>query len=583
MDGARIETPDDASRRRILMTPEHDHTISSNGALHGSALRLLTNAAEELLAAIDVSQLIEHLSTELSAQMGIDICCHYSVDGATEKLVLSTGHGLSAEERRKLHRLEFASVLGSTADGDGDADGRSGSDLQERLDGRAYFAYPLLVRNTIAGAMVFASRRRDPFTPLEINLLRTLSHQVALALEYRRLNADLDERSQRLAENEQRYRERTRRLVSHQEQMRAMASDLILTEQRERRRLAAELHDVLAQLLVASKMKLKLVDRADAPAAGSAPVEQIKGLIDEALKYTRSLIADLSPTILYEAGLQPALQWLGEQMRQRGLNVIIDQRGETVELGEDQAIMVFQIVKELLSNVEEHAEADSATVTLDYARPEQLTITVCDRGRGFNAAVEQSHADGSKLGLFSVRERVAALAGSFELRSSRSTGTTAMVCVPLRPGPTEVQPPVGTPLMPPKIVEQVGASTAGIRVLLVDDHKMVREGFRSLIETDSQIEVAGEAANGEEAVEMARSLRPDVILMDINMPRMNGIEATRRIKSEMPDVAIIGLSVHDDSGLTASMIEAGATCYLTKGEQSEDLARAIHQAFAQVA
>jgi DNA-binding NarL/FixJ family response regulator len=107
---------------------------------------------------------------------------------------------------------------------------------------------------------------------------------------------------------------------------------------------------------------------------------------------------------------------------------------------------------------------------------------------------------------------------------------------------------------------------------------MVREGFRTLIECDPECEVAGEAANGEDAVILARVISPDVVIMDINMPRMNGIEATRRIKQEMPHIAVIGLSVHDDRGLAATMLEAGAVSYLTKGGPAEELGRAIHAA-----
>lgn len=377
---------------------------------------------------------------------------------------------------------------------------------------------------------------------------------------------------------EHRVRERTRSLVTYQEHLRAMTSELVLTEQRERRRLAIELHDYLAQLLVASKMKSKLVSHHIMP-SGHQVMEDLRGLIDESLKYTRTLITDLSPTILYEAGLFAAIHWLGEQMRRHGLTVQIRQNGESLDMPDDKAVMIFQAVRELLFNVVKHAKVEEATVYLDQSPTGELTVTVEDCGTGFDTSSQDFHPGGGKYGLFTVRERLAALGGSCEIRSSSDRGTRAVVRVPLELPPIDEASvyPVAAEVVTPLGGEPRRRDT--IRVLLVDDHKMVREGFRTLIECDPQLEVAGEAANGEEAIELTRLLQPDVVIMDINMPRMNGIEATRRIKQEMPHVAVIGLSVHDDRGLASSMLEAGASCYLTKGGQSEELSRAIHNTY----
>ena len=376
---------------------------------------------------------------------------------------------------------------------------------------------------------------------------------------------------------EQRVRERTRSLVTYQEHLRAMTSELVLTEQRERRRLATELHDYLAQLLVASKMKSKLVSNHIMP-SGEKVMQDLRELIDEALKYTRTLITDLSPTILYEAGLFAAIHWLGEQMERHGLTVRIEQHGESVDMPDDKAVMIFQTVRELLFNVVKHARVSEATVRLEQESGE-LRVTVQDEGAGFDISRQESHPAGGKYGLLSVRERLAALGGSCEITSAPGQGTRVLVRVPIEvPVIDQVAAAEEAAVaVVPSACESRRRDT--IRVLLVDDHKMVREGFRTLIECDPQLEVAGEAANGEEAIELARLLQPDVVIMDINMPKMNGIEATRRIKLEMPHVSVIGLSVHDDRGLITSMLEAGASSYLTKGGQSEELSRAIHATY----
>jgi len=110
-----------------------------------------------------------------------------------------------------------------------------------------------------------------------------------------------------------------------------------------------------------------------------------------------------------------------------------------------------------------------------------------------------------------------------------------------------------------------------IRVLLVDDHPMVRRGLRSFLETYPDVEVVGEAGNGEEALQSVQMLSPSVVLMDINMPRLNGIEATRLIKKDMPHVQIIGISVQDDVDVADSMKKAGAYTLLSKTGDPQDL------------
>jgi two-component system, NarL family, response regulator LiaR len=117
-----------------------------------------------------------------------------------------------------------------------------------------------------------------------------------------------------------------------------------------------------------------------------------------------------------------------------------------------------------------------------------------------------------------------------------------------------------------------------IRVLITDDHGVVRQGLRMFLSLDPDIEVVGEAEDGEEGLAMARELHPDVVLMDLLMPVMNGVEATQAIRSEMPDVEVIALtSVLEDASVTGAM-RAGAMGYLLKDTQAEELHRAIRGA-----
>ena len=122
--------------------------------------------------------------------------------------------------------------------------------------------------------------------------------------------------------------------------------------------------------------------------------------------------------------------------------------------------------------------------------------------------------------------------------------------------------------------------TAPIRVLLADDHPVVQEGLRQLILAQPDMEVAGVAGNGQEALELTRSLHPDVVLLDLNMPEVSGFDATRLISDECPEVRIIAFSMHDKEAYVHRIFSAGANGYVLKGAPVEEIVRAIHEVLA---
>jgi two-component system response regulator NreC len=115
----------------------------------------------------------------------------------------------------------------------------------------------------------------------------------------------------------------------------------------------------------------------------------------------------------------------------------------------------------------------------------------------------------------------------------------------------------------------------GIKILVADNHGILRQGITALIEKQSGMEVVGEADNGWATVEMARKLRPDVVLMDVSMPVLNGIEATRQIKAELPETKVLALSVHAKREFVLDMVKAGISGYMVKECVLDDLVRAI--------
>jgi two-component system NarL family response regulator len=117
------------------------------------------------------------------------------------------------------------------------------------------------------------------------------------------------------------------------------------------------------------------------------------------------------------------------------------------------------------------------------------------------------------------------------------------------------------------------------KVLIVDDHRVVREGLSAILKSKENIDVLGEAQDGQEAVEKARSLVPDVILMDVSMPKMTGVEATRIIKREFPHIGIIALTMYEEQQYIFDLVRAGATGYLLKDSDSDQIVKAIQSVY----
>lgn len=119
-----------------------------------------------------------------------------------------------------------------------------------------------------------------------------------------------------------------------------------------------------------------------------------------------------------------------------------------------------------------------------------------------------------------------------------------------------------------------------IRLLLVDDHEVVRTGLRMLLESQLDIKILAEASTGAEAIQLAAEYKPDVVVMDITLPDISGIEATRRLKERQPEIAVVALTIHEDEQYFFEMLQAGASGYVPKRAAPEDLIAAIRTAFA---
>jgi PAS domain S-box-containing protein len=389
--------------------------------------------------------------------------------------------------------------------------------------------------------------------------------------ERKRIEEDLKSLTLEL---DSRVSQRTHALTVSQGRLRGLARQLSLAEERVRRSLATELHDYLGQLLVVCRLKLSHAKQGT-PEQRDQQLQDTDRLLNDALTYTRSLVAQLSPPVLREFGLIMGLTWLAEQMKPHGLHVGMTLNVPAVNLSEEHAILVFQSVRELLMNIVKHAGTTHATLTVDLAQG-VLVVTIQDRGRGFDPSAEPSTTE-PLFGLFSIRERMEAVGGDISLTSVPGEGTTARLSLSI---PQPNHPPSEIDPVHPVVLDRA-IPTHVVRVLMVDDHPMVRQGLRAIVEQFEGLQVVGEATNGVEGVRLAQSLRPDVVIMDVNMPTMDGLEATRQITATCPNIVVIGLSVHNSPHVESAMKEAGAASYLTKDAAPEQLQQAISLAVLQ--
>jgi len=223
------------------------------------------------------------------------------------------------------------------------------------------------------------------------------------------------------------------KLIAYQKRLRSLAGELAWTEERERRRIAIDLHDGVGQYLAACKLRLSgMLGQGRAPSPESAL--QVMNLLEQAIQDTRSLTARLSPRILHELGLEAALEWLAQNCRERfNLECSFEHDNRKKNLDEDLRSTVFRAASELLLNTAKHARARRAWISLGR-EGNRLRLVVADDGVGFDYPEVLEQRRGG-LGLFSLRERLELLDGRLEVESPQGGGTRATIWIPLANDP----------------------------------------------------------------------------------------------------------------------------------------------------
>ena len=546
--------------------------------------KLLSNTAERLLATNDPRETVEDLCREVMAHLDCQTFFNFLVDEVAGRLHLNACAGIPEEEIRKIEWLDYGVAVCGCAARDGERIiteniGSTGDPRTERIASygiRAYACHPLIAHDRVIGTLSFGTRTRDRFQPEELALMKTVVDQVATAMDRRRILHEL-RRSRDILE--MRVQERTVELEKRARQLSLLASELTLVEDRERRRLAGILHDNLQQLLVAAKMNIEILSGSVGTDQRPA-VENILDLITQSIKVSRSLTDELSPPLLKHYGLAASLKWLGrwvQEMHGLKVDLSVDPLLDPKQM--DHTVLLFQSVRELLFNVVKHSGVITARVEMRKDADGGHRIVVSDQGVGLDSKIIWEHADaGAGFGLFSIRERMMLMGGRLEVESRPGMGASFSLVLPpeKKEAADEKFPETEANLEKPH-AGQPPLSNIGdkIRVMLVDDHEVVRNGLSTLLGIIPDMEVVGESSNGEEAVRLVREILPDVILMDINLPKMNGLEATRLIHSEFPQIRIVILSMYEDPDDASAALSVGASAFLSKSGSTDKLLAAV--------
>jgi len=353
--------------------------------------------------------------------------------------------------------------------------------------------------------------------------------------------------------------------------LQSLSARLLQIQDEERRRLARDLHDTTGQELSVIIMSL---DRLTKQLAGSSAERQKSA--SECVSRLRKVENDirtlsyvLHPPLLDEMGLASALGWyLDGYQKRTGIKVERDIPAGVPRFSLEKETALFRVIQECLTNVYRHSGSHCVHVRLSV-RPHSIEVAVQDQGRGF-ASDDVSKKPKSGVGIQSMKGRLEMVGGAFEI-SSDSSGTRVVATVPLEVN--EVL--TGNEWQEDRQVR--GESEGHVsrrRILIADDHLVARRGIRTLFDNQPDLEICGEACNGLEALERAKALKPDLVILDLSMPKMGGLTVAGHIRKSGLETKVLVYTSHSYPQLEKTAIAVGCDGYVVKSDASHDLVRA---------
>jgi PAS domain S-box-containing protein len=344
-------------------------------------------------------------------------------------------------------------------------------------------------------------------------------------------------------------RDTTERMRSEEAQH-ELSAGLMRMQDEERRNISRQLHDMTGPIMSSVLMNLAIVERDSAALSerSHTALQEAEALVRRCSSDIRGISYVLHPPLLTEVGLAAAVQWCLDSFSQHtGITTHLEADTDPGRLPEEMEISLYRILQECLTNIQRHSHSRTAQVHIGISG-DRLTLEVRDQGKGTAGAFEE------RMGIKGMRERVNELGGSLEILSGDG-GTTVRAVVPVERPSNAANSPAR-----PKA-----------RLLLVDDHEIVRQGLASLLQGIEGFEVCGEVATGEEAIREADRTAPDIVIMDLRLPGMDGLQATRSILKSHPRIDVLIFTVDESEQVLREALKAGARGCLTKTDAGSSL------------
>jgi len=383
-------------------------------------------------------------------------------------------------------------------------------------------------------------------------------------------------------------------LKSNEESLRQLSARLLKLQDEERRHIARDLHDITGQKLAAQSMTLsQVMNRKD-----NCLDDESRRLLAECATLSkqvgdeiRTLSYLLHPPLLDELGLASAVKWYVEGFERRtGIRTQMAFDSDFRRLPQDAEVTLFRVIQESLANVHRYSGSQKAAVRVRKTSENEVEVQIEDFGKGMNPAMLGPKRDSVAplgVGIQGMRERMRQLKGKLEITSRLNRGTTVTATLPLvldrsSKVPAEAEAPAvvaaGTTVADETVSER---GTPRKRILIADDHEMLRRGIRSALKDEAELEIIAEAVDGQDAVDKAIALKPDLVILDINMPTLNGLVAVRQILRSRPRTKILIFTVHDSEQTMKEIRAAGAHGYLSKNDAGDDLLRVVKELLEQ--
>jgi CheY-like chemotaxis protein/two-component sensor histidine kinase len=357
--------------------------------------------------------------------------------------------------------------------------------------------------------------------------------------------------------------------------LRQLSARLLQLQDEERRRIARDLHDITGQKIVVLSMALDRLARSpnlQDPEAKET-LRESREMVSKIGEETRTLSYLLHPPLLDECGLDSAVHWYAEGFEKRsGIKLNVDIPPNLGRLPTELETALFRVVQESLTNVHRYSGSATAEIRVRVISGE-VRLEVVDFGKGVKTKDVKEAVEGSAplgVGIPGMRERLHQLGGRLDVDFGRD-GTRVMASLPIRKttAPADSRPEAAL-----EARAQVDGD-ARRRILIADDHEMMRRGLRGLIESHQEWAVCGEAVEGDEAVRKSVELNPDLVIMDINMPGLSGIDAAIKIRKENASTRILFFTVHDSDQVLQEIVDVGAQGYVAKSRAGQDLVDAV--------